>query len=181
MTDSRSDLIAHLRANALRTDGPFTLSSGEAASWYLDARQTTFSGEGAAIVGAAVLAVLDPRVAAVGGMTMGADPVAMATAIASGGRLDAFSIRKQAKTHGTGGRLVGPVPPGTPVAVLEDTTSTGGAFFDAIDAVVAEELEVVQAITLVDRSGATVRHKMADLGIPFLALVTPGDLGVADV
>ncbi len=173
-----TDLLDHLRSHSLRTDGPFTLASGRRADWYLDARQTTFSGEGARLVGEAVLAVLDHDVRAVGGMTMGADPIAIAAAVCSGGAVDAFSIRKAAKDHGTGGRLVGPVPSGTAVAVLEDTTTTGGAFFEAIDVAVDHGLVVVQAIALFDRSDGTVGAEMARRDLPYRALAIPSDLGV---
>ncbi len=178
MSLPRSDLIAHLRRHALRTDGPFTLASGAEATWYLDARQTTFSGTGARFVAAAVISVLATDVTAVGGMTMGADPIAVATAVSSGGRLDAFSIRKQAKGHGTGGRLVGPVVAGSQVAVLEDTTTTGGALVEAVAVAIEHGLDVVQAVSLVDRSGDRVASLMAERSIPYVALVTPSDLGV---
>ncbi|MFP3914516.1 MAG: orotate phosphoribosyltransferase, partial [Actinomycetota bacterium] len=148
MTSARTALIEHLRAHSLRTDGPFTLASGKEAEWYLDARLTTFSGGGAVLVAAAVQEALRPGVQAVGGMTMGADPIAVATATMSGGRLDAFSIRKAAKDHGTGGRLVGPVPADTRVAVLEDTTTTGAAFLEAVDVATGEGLDVIQALSL---------------------------------
>lgn len=178
---SRNDLVEHLRKHALRTDGPFTLRSGAVSSWYLDARQTTFSGDGGWLVGAAVLEVLDSEAGAVGGMTMGADPIAVATAMVAdraGRDLQAFSIRKQVKDHGTGGRLVGPVENGTKTAILDDTTSTGGAAIEAAKAAAAEGLEVIQAIALVDRSDGKTAANFAELGIPFVALVTPQDLGV---
>ena len=167
----------------MRTDGPFELRSGAVASWYLDARQTTFDGVGAAAVGDAVLEVLDARVEAIGGMTMGADPIAVAAALIAtqGGRtLRAFSIRKEAKRHGAGGRLVGPVRSGDVVAVLEDTTTTGGAMLEALDLAVASGLQVVQAIALVDRSGGRVQERVAKTGVRYLALVTPQDLGVEE-
>jgi orotate phosphoribosyltransferase len=151
--------------------------------WYLDARQTTFSGEGAWLVGEAVLTVVDPSAQAIGGMTMGADPIAIATAMvaARGGQeLTAFSIRKEAKAHGAGGRIVGPVSPGTRVVILEDTTTTGGAAIEATDAAIAEGLEVVQAIALVDRSGDAASEAFAARAIPFVALVVPSDLGVGE-
>lgn len=179
MTAARDALVDHLRTRSLRTDGPFTLASGQMADWYMDARRTTFSGGGAVLVAAAVLEVLDPRVEAVGGMTMGADPIAVATATMSGGRLDAFSIRKAAKDHGTGGRLVGPVEAGTPVAVLEDTTTTGAAFLEAVEVALGEGLEVVQAVSLFDRSAGTVEDLMASRSVPYTALVFPADLGVS--
>lgn len=176
-------LIEHLRTHALRTDGPFTLRSGLVTSWYLDARQTTFSGDGAWLVGEAVLNVVDPSARAIGGMTMGADPIAVATAMvaADHGRvLSAFSIRKTAKNHGTGGRVVGPVTPGTRVVILEDTTTTGGAAIEATDAATAEGLHVIQVVALVDRSGDQAADAFASRGIPYVALVVPSDLGVGE-
>lgn len=174
-------LIEHLKNHALRTDGPFTLRSGAVTSWYLDARQTTFDGQGAWVVGRAVYEVLALEVEAVGGMTMGADPIAIATAMvaANDGRpLRAFSIRKTAKAHGTGGRLVGPIGPGAKVAILEDTTTTGGAAVEAAEYALEEGLEIVQAIALVDRSDGVAASNFAVLGIPHVALATPSDLGV---
>ncbi len=182
MPDPRTALLAHLTEHALRTDGPFTLRSGAIADWYMDARQTTFDGEGARLVGEAVASVLDDRVVAVGGLTMGADPIAVATAIAasaSGRDLTAFSIRKEAKDHGMGGRLVGPARRGDAVCLLEDTTTTGGAFFEAYEAAQDAGLEVIQAICLFDRSGDIVTDRMAEAGIPYRALVVPEDLGVS--
>lgn len=176
-----SALVDHLRGHALRTDGPFTLRSGQVSEWYLDARQTTMSGEGAALVGGAVLAAIDPAVEAVGGMTMGADPIAVATALVAWQRrrsLVAFSIRKEAKDHGTGGRLVGPVRSGMKVAVLEDTTTTGGAVAEAVDVAVSAGLQVVQVVALVDRSQGRAAELFAVRFIPYAALVTPADLGV---
>lgn len=175
--------MSHLRTHALRTDGPFTLRSGETASWYVDARQTTFSGDGARAVGEAVLAEIPEEAVAVGGMTMGADPIAVATAIAAshaGRDLRAFSVRKEAKDHGTGGRLVGPIRPGDRVVALEDTTTTGSALAEAIGALRDEDVEVVGAVALVDRSGGAAATRMAELAVPYVALVTPADLGVED-
>lgn len=179
---ARDALVKHLTSNALRTDGPFTLSSGAVSDWYLDARQTTFDGQGARLVGDAFLSVLDREVQAVGGMTMGADPIAMATAMTAaeqGRDLKAFSIRKEAKDHGTGGRLVGPVDPSMPVAVVEDTTTTGSAAVEAARYLLDEGFHVVQAIALVDRSAGKARDNFAGLGIEHLALLVPSDLGVA--
>jgi orotate phosphoribosyltransferase len=178
----RRALIDHLASHAPRTDGPFTLRSGAVSSWYLDARQTTFDGEGAWRVGAAVLEHIDPAVEGVGGMTMGADPIAVATsmvAFSAGRHLKAFSIRKTAKEHGAGGRLVGPVGSGDKVAILEDTTTTGGAAIEATQHAIEAGLVVIQAIALVDRSGGAAAAKFAALGVPYRALIEPSDLGVA--
>jgi orotate phosphoribosyltransferase len=177
----RDHLIEHLRQHSLRTDGPFTLSSGEVSDWYIDARQTTFDGWGAILVGEAVLAVLDPEVTAIGGMTMGADPIAVATAMSAARArrpLQSFSIRKEAKDHGMGGRLVGPVGAGDVVAVVEDTTTTGTALVEAIDVLVEAGIEVAQAVALIDRSDGKVSARLSDRGIAYLALIAPEDLGV---
>ncbi|MGI9586021.1 MAG: orotate phosphoribosyltransferase [Acidimicrobiia bacterium] len=174
-------LVAHLRTHAVRTDGPFVLRSGQTSDWYIDARQTTFSGDGARIVGGAVLAEVPDTVVSVGGMTMGADPIAVATAIvaADAGRtLGSFSIRKESKDHGVGGRLVGRVGAGDRVVALEDTTSTGAALGEAIDALRAEGVEVAKAVAVVDRSAGATALRMERLGVPYVALVTPVDLGV---
>jgi orotate phosphoribosyltransferase len=120
-------------------------------------------------------------VEAVGGMTMGSDPIAIATAIAAfeaGRKLKAFSIRKEAKDHGTGGRLVGPVDQSMPLAVLEDTTTTGSAAVEAARYLLDEGFEIVQAIALVDRSDGRARENFEALGIEHIAILTPSDLGV---
>ena len=179
LSDTKAALAEHLHANAIRTDGPFTLRSGAVSDWYLDARQTTFSGDGALLVGAAVLDELG-EVDAVGGLTMGADPVAMGTAMYAslhGRALRAFSIRKEPKDHGIGGRLAGPVNAGDRVAMVEDTTTTGGAFFEAIDVAVAEGLDIVQAVVLVDRSGGKVTELMARRGVKYSIVLLPEQLG----
>lgn len=170
-------------AHAVRTDGPFTLRSGEVSDWYIDARQTTFDGEGTIVVGEAVFDALDPIVTAVGGLTMGADPIAIATATTGAARgrpHRAFSVRKDPKGHGTGGRLVGPVGPDDVVAVVEDTTTTGSAMFEAIGALSDAGIRIAQVITLVDRSDGAAAAKVAAAGLPYLGLVTPWDLGVEE-
>jgi len=176
-----SELVDHLLERAVRTDGPFTLRSGEVSNWYIDARQTTYDGRGARLIGEALLEVLDHSVEAVGGMTMGADPLAIATAVVGTERpLRAFSIRKAAKEHGVGGRIVGPVKSGDRVAVLEDTTTTGGAFIEAIDVALGAGLVVLQAVALIDRSRGKVLEMMKDRGIPYRWILTPTDLGLED-
>jgi orotate phosphoribosyltransferase len=147
----------------------------------MDARQTTFSGIGARLVGDAVLEHVAEGVDAVGGMTMGADPIAIATAIAAaeaGRDIAAFSIRKEEKEHGTGGRLVGPVGPGARVVLLEDTTTTGSALSEAATVLHDDFVIVVLAIALVDRSGGAAAHSMQRQGIDYMALTTPADFGI---
>ena len=179
--DPKGHLIEHLREHSVRTDGPFTLSSGAVADWYIDARQTTFDGWGAILVGEAIYAVIEPEVTAVGGMTMGADPIAVATAMSAARArrpLQAFSIRKETKDHGTGGRLVGPVTAEDVVAVVEDTTTTGATLADSVSVLVDLGIEVAQAVVLVDRSDGAAAKRLSGLGIPYQSLVTPDDLGI---
>ncbi len=174
-------LVDHLTANALRTDGPFTLRSGAVSDWYVDARQTTFDGDGARRVGEAVLEVLQPEVDALGGMTLGADPIAVATAITAaiqGRDLKAFSIRKEEKDHGTGGRIVGPIDTSMSLVVIDDTTTTGGAGIEAARYLLEQGYRIVQSVVLVDRSDGKAAANFAELGIEHIALVTPEDLGV---
>lgn len=139
------------------------------------------SGEGARLVGEAMLDLVDPAVEAVGGMTMGADPVALAIAMVArerGRAMDAFSVRKTTKQYGAGGRLVGPVSAGMAVAIVEDTTSTGGAAIEAAEAAMAGGLRVVQALAIVDRSEGRADEAFESNSIPFSALLVPRDLGV---
>jgi orotate phosphoribosyltransferase len=147
----------------------------------MDARQTTFSGIGARLVGAAVLEHVPEGVDAVGGMTMGADPIAVTTAIAAadaGRDIAAFSIRKEEKDHGTEGRLVGPVGPGAKVVVLEDTTTTGSALSEAVTVLQDSFVVVVLTLALVDRSNGATAHAMHLQGVDYIALTTPSDFGI---
>ncbi len=125
-----------------------------------------------------VLDVLNADADAVGGMTMGADPIAVATAVMADRPLRAFSVRKETKAHGTGGRLVGPVVAGDRAVVVEDTVTTGGSMAEAIAVLDAEGIEVIQAIVLVDRSDGVAGRTLEELGVPLIALLTPADLGV---
>jgi orotate phosphoribosyltransferase len=178
---SRQALIHHLRTHSLRTDGPFTLRSGAVSSWYLDARHTTYDGQGAILAGTAILKVLDSTVRAIGGMTMGADPLAIATALlaAQTGRdLRAFSVRKEAKDHGTGGRLVGPIKAGDPVAICDDTVTTGGAIFETLDVVAEAGFTARQVVVLVDRSGGSLEQACRERNLSYAAILRPVDLGV---
>jgi orotate phosphoribosyltransferase len=174
-------LIEHLRAHSLRTDGPYTLRSGALSSWYLDARNTTYDGVGALLVGTAILDCLDDRVQAIGGMTMGADPLAIATALLAaqrGRELRAFSVRKAPKDHGTGGRLVGPVREGDLAAICDDTVTTGGAVFESFEILSAAGISVQQVVVLVDRSGGLLEQACRERNLSYAAVLRPRDLGV---
>ncbi len=173
-------LIALLRERSVKT-GTFTLASGRTSDLYVDARQTTLHAEGAAIVGRLVLSRLSSEVVGVGGMTLGADPIACAASalsVATLGRpIHAFLVRKEPKAHGTGLPVEGVanLGAGAKVCVVEDTTTTGGSLLKAVDAARAAGLDVVQCLTIVDRrEGAT--EALAARGLTLDALVTRADL-----
>jgi orotate phosphoribosyltransferase len=179
LTPNQIELAEHLAAHGLETDGPYVLSSGKMSDWYLDGRQTTYDGSGGRITGRCVLEVIDDTATAVGGMTMGADPIAVAVAVLADRPLRAFSVRKHEKTHGARGRLVGPVRAGDRAVVVEDTVTTGGSMADAVAVLQQEGVEVIQAIVLVDRSKGAAASRLAALDVPLVSLLVPADLGVA--
>jgi orotate phosphoribosyltransferase len=167
------------------TRGDFVLASGGRSSFYIDARRTTMSAEGGAVIGALALERLaargwEPQL--VGGLTLGADPVAYAiVAVArgrSGGRtLDAFTVRKQPKAHGTAQRIEGCFTPGAAVVVVEDVITTGQSALDAIRAVEAEGGRVLGVLAVVDREEGG-RATLEQAGYLVEVLVTATDLGL---
>jgi len=171
------------------TRGDFTLSSGRKSTFYIDARRTTMSGEGLALIGTLGLDRLAARgwgPRAVGGLTLGADPVAYAIAAAARTRsagfppappLDAFTIRKQAKTHGTGRRIEGCFEPGYSVVVVEDVITTGGSAQEAIAALSAEGARILGVFAVVDR-GEGGREVLERAGHPVETLLTAAQLGL---
>jgi orotate phosphoribosyltransferase len=179
---NRERLIALLRRDALRT-GSFTLASGRTSHYYVDGRQVTLSAEGAALIGAGVLDLLEdlPNVAAVGGLTLGADPIVGATlAVAAARGLNhwrGFLVRKQAKAHGTAKLIEGPLEPGTEVVIVDDVATTGDSSLQAVAAAEVFGCKVARVVTVLDRlEGAAVAF--AARGLDFRALVTIRDLGV---
>jgi orotate phosphoribosyltransferase len=176
--DSTDELRDHLLAHSVKT-GDFTLKSGRKSSWFIDSKQTVCRPEAMLLVADAVLSVLPPDVTAIGGLTMGADPVAFVTAgvAATRGRpLKAFSVRKEAKDHGGGGRIAGALDPGDKVVVTEDTVTRGTSLLEAAHAVQEAGAEVVLLVAVVDRGG-TAEAMAAVEGIPFRAILTAPDLG----
>jgi orotate phosphoribosyltransferase len=177
----RDRLIALLLERSFRV-GDFVLSSGARSRYYVDARTTTTHAEGQAVVGRLGLAVLREaglRPAAVGGLTLGADPVAYAIAHASwlaGDPVNAFTVRKEPKAHGTGKRVEGCFAAGDEVVVIEDTVTTGGSALKAIQAVEAEGGKVLAVLALVDREEGG-REAIEAAGYPVHTLVRVSDLG----
>jgi orotate phosphoribosyltransferase len=166
--------------HSLRT-GSFTLKSGRASSWFLDVKQTACRPDGILLVADAALAVIPPDVDAIGGLTMGADPVAygIAAVAATRGRpLRSFSIRKEAKDHGIVGRVAGALQRGDRVVVTEDAVTRGTSIMEAVEVVRAFGAEPVAIVVIVDRGG-TCAAMAADAGIVFHALLTAPDLGYA--
>jgi orotate phosphoribosyltransferase len=178
----RERLIELLQRDALKR-GTFTLASGRTSHYYVDGRKLTLSAEGAASIGAGVLELLagEFKVDAVGGLTMGADPIVGATlALASAaglGHLRGFLVRKEAKVHGTANLVEGPLEPGSTVAIVDDVATTGGSSLQAVVAAQAMGCKVAVVIAVLDRlEGAAAAF--AERGLPFRSLLTIRDLGV---
>ena len=154
MTDSDA-LLEQIKSKAV-IHGKVTLSSGEEADYYVDLRRITLDAEAAPLVGRVMLDLTAERAYdAVGGLTLGADPVATAmlhAAAAQGRRLDAFVVRKAEKTHGLQRRIEGPDVKGRRVLAVEDTSTTGGSVLTAVEALREAGAEVVGVAVIVDRS-----------------------------
>lgn len=171
-------LLAHLLEHSVKT-GSFTLKSGRASSWFIDAKQTVCRPAGLLLVADALLAVLPTGTTALGGLTMGADPVAFGVAgvaAARGRDLRAFSVRKEAKGHGAQGRIAGALQPGDRVVITEDTVTRGASPLEAVRVVQQLGAEVVGVVAVVDRGGVCAALLEPE-GIAFTALVTAPELG----
>jgi orotate phosphoribosyltransferase len=176
--DVHRSLVEHLLEHSVRR-GDFVLKSGARSDWFIDSKQTACDPDGVLLVAAAALAVLPDDVTAIGGLTVGADPVAYgvaAVAATRGRRLRSFTIRKEAKDHGVTGRLAGPLRDGDRVVVTEDTVTRGTSLFEAVDVVRELGAEVALIMPLVDRGG-TCAAMAESAGIPYRPLVTALDLG----
>lgn len=176
----RDRLRALLLERSFRT-GNFVLASGARSSYYIDCRTTTTHAEGQALVGRMGLALLrEAGLApdAVGGLTMGADPVAYAIAHASwlaGDPVNAFTVRKQPKDHGTGKRVEGCFQASDRVVVVEDVVTSGKSALQACDAIEAEGGSVLAVIALVDREGGG-REAVEARGYPVHTIFAVGEL-----
>lgn len=175
----RDQLLAEIKATAV-VHGAVTLSSGQRADWYVDLRRVLLNGSAARLAGRVMLDLTsDLAFAAVGGLTLGADPVALAmmhAAQAQGRALNAFIVRKAEKVHGLQRRIEGPDVAGLPVLAVEDTSTTGDSVLTAVDALTEANATVVGVAVVVDRGA---RAAVERRGLPYLAAFDLTDLGLA--
>jgi orotate phosphoribosyltransferase len=173
-TALRQELQACLLEHSLRF-GDFTLTSGRRSDYYIDGKQTTLRSRGAYLVAQLILDDLKgTRVDAIGGPTLGADPVigaVVALAALENTPLVGFIVRKEAKGHGTQRLIEGPIRPGMRVAVFDDTVTTGGSLKHAIEQVEAAQCTVAKVLAIVDRQEGA-QQNFAQWGYPFRALFT---------
>jgi orotate phosphoribosyltransferase len=173
-------LISILAERSARR-GQFTLASGRQSTLYIDARLTTMSPDGLALIGPLALAALrqsNLQVDAIGGLTLGADPISYAIAYASASSdapLRAFTVRKEAKAHGTGRLIEGPFREGDRVVVIEDVITTGGSALRAVDAVRAAGGSVSGVLALVDREEGG-RDALEGAGLSVIVLARASEI-----
>ena len=175
---ARHALREHVLRHSLKT-GNFTLKSGASSSWFLDTKQTACRADGVVLMADVALTLIPTDAVAIGGLTMGADPVAYGIAAVAATRgidLRSFSVRKEAKDHGVTGRIAGALQPGDKVVITEDTVTRGTSIMEAVDAVVAFGAIPVLITVVVDRGG-TCGAMAAERGIPFVPMLTAPDLG----
>lgn len=182
----REELRALLKSKSVRT-GDFTLASGKKSDLYVDCRVTTLDARGAVLVGKVLHDLLQTEmqkrgldIAALGGLTMGADPISLAVAMASSiagvaKPVHAFVVRKEPKGHGRGRRIEGNFAAGNTVAVVDDVITTGESTLKAIEAIEAEGGKVAFALILVDRQEGG-RENIEGKGCPVVAAFTRAEL-----
>ena len=179
MSDSVA-LRSLLLEKSVRT-GTFTLASGKTSDLYIDCRMTALDPRGATLIGSVGWAAVRKKIAedslsvdAIGGMTLGADPISLAVGMASYQKspeeaLDVFVVRKEPKGHGKGKQIEGNFSSGDAVVVVDDVITTGGSTLKAIDAIEREGGKVAFALVLVDREEGG-RNAIEDRGIPVVSL-----------
>jgi len=172
----RSDLLSAIKAKAV-VRGDVVLASGQRANWYIDLRRVTLDGSAAPIAGRVMLDLTaDLDFDAVGGLTLGADPVATAMMHAAGARgrnLDAFVVRKAEKAHGLQRRIEGPDVAGRRVLAVEDTSTTGSSVLTAVDALIEAGADVVGVAVIVDRGA---RQRVTERGLEYRAAYEMADV-----
>jgi orotate phosphoribosyltransferase len=179
-SSSRHQLIELLAARSARR-GTFTLASGKQSSFYIDARLTTMSPEGLSAIGPVGLALIRERgwePDSVGGLTLGADPVSYAISYASAGTgrpVRAFTVRKEAKTHGTGKLIEGPFNASDRVVVIEDVITTGGSALRAVEALRAAGATILGVLAVVDREEGG-REAIEAAGLQVVSIARVGEI-----
>ena len=178
---SDTDSLRKLLTTRSVKRGDFTLTSGKKSNVYVDARLTTMSPEGMVLIGRTSLEHMRAvgwKPDSVGGLTLGADPVAYAISHTSANDkkpIRAFTVRKEAKTHGTGRRLEGPFEAGDAVVIIEDVITTGKSALQAIEAVAAEGGHIIGVLSVVDREEGG-RQAVLDSGYPVISLTRISEL-----
>ena len=175
---ARDALRKHILQHSLKT-GSFTLKSGRTSNWFLDSKQTACRSDGILLISDVALAMLPSDIDAIGGLTMGADPVAFgiaAVAATRGRALRSFSVRKESKDHGVTGRIAGALQPGDRVAIVEDTVTRGTSLFEAVE-VVREFGAIPVFITVIVDRGGTCEAMAAQAKIIYQPMLTALDLG----
>ncbi|MCC7420309.1 MAG: orotate phosphoribosyltransferase [Planctomycetaceae bacterium] len=176
----RPKLLTLFRERALKF-GDFTLASGKKSSYYLDGKQITLHSEGLRQVSEGLLDLLaDVEFEAIGGMSIGADPIVggVLTAAAERGRaMDGFLIRKEAKGHGTNRYVEGPVKSGARVVIIDDVVTTGGSSLQAADRIIEFGCQVVTVVGVIDRMEGGAAN-FAARNMPFRSLLTIQDFGI---
>jgi orotate phosphoribosyltransferase len=182
VSGAKTELAQYINDLAVQR-GDFTLTSGKKASFYIDLRQVSLDHRVAPLIGDVMLELLSefPEAELVGGLTMGADPIASAImhrAVLAGRSLDAFVVRKEPKGHGMGKQVEGPDVSGKNVIVVEDTSTTGGSPLKAIEAVEKAGATVVAVAVVVDRDTGA-KQVIEQAGYPYRAALGLADLGLA--
>jgi orotate phosphoribosyltransferase len=179
--NARDDLMQHVLEHSFKR-GEFTLASGRKSNYYINGKMTTLDARGAYLVGRVFLAMLaDDVPRAVGGLTLGADPIVGAMLSLAGMEdldLKGFIVRKAAKDHGTKSRVEGPLAEDDEVVVIEDVVTTGGSALEAIEAVEAMGCRVKRVLAVVDREEGG-RENLAERGYRLEAIFTKSDLFAA--
>ena len=181
MTSAREQLIQLITDEAV-FHGDFTLTSGKKATYYIDLRKLSLDHRAAPLIGRVMLDLIDDidGVVAVGGLTMGADPIAAAImhqGVAAGKALDSFVVRKEPKDHGRGRQVEGPDLAGKRVIVVEDTSTTGGSPLKAIEAIEKVGGEVAAVAVVVDRQ-APAKERIEAAGYEYRSAIGLDDLGL---
>jgi len=181
VTDARTELIDFILADAV-FHGDFTLTSGKKATYYIDLRRVSLDHRVAPLIGKVMVDLIDDidGVVAVGGLTMGADPIAAAVmhqGVALGKSYDSFVVRKEPKDHGRGRQVEGPDLAGKRVVVLEDTSTTGGSPLKAIEALLKVGAEIAAVAVVVDRDTGA-KEIIEAAGYPYYYAIGLSDLGL---